>query len=88
MTYNESGNSIVHTGHLYECHFSVLREELEGLHGEAILGEGIPDFLLGHSSAGTTMKMNYHEILIWIKFKLNYSGDRSESTRQKHIRKR
>lgn len=50
MTYDQRSHGIVHVRHLYESHFPVLREELEGFHGEAVLGESILDLLLRYRS--------------------------------------
>lgn len=49
-TYDQRSYGIVHVGHLYESHFPVLREELEGFHGEAVLGESILDLFLSYRS--------------------------------------
>jgi len=51
-TYDQRSYSIVHIGHLYESHFPILREELEGFHGEAVLGESILDLFLSYCSPG------------------------------------
>lgn len=48
-THDQSSDSIIHAGHLYKRHFPVFREELESLHGEAILSESISDFFFGYS---------------------------------------
>lgn len=50
ITYDQRSYSIVHVRHLYKSHFPVLREELEGFHGETVLGESILDLLLRHRS--------------------------------------
>jgi len=50
MTYDQRSYGIVHIRHLYESHLSVLREELESFHGEAILGESILDLFLRYRS--------------------------------------
>lgn len=50
VTYDQRSHGIVHVRHLYESHFPVLREELEGFHGEAVLGECILDLFLRYRS--------------------------------------
>lgn len=50
MTYDQRSHGIVHVRHLYESHLPVLREELEGFHGEAVLGESIFDLFLRYRS--------------------------------------
>lgn len=47
-TYDQRSHGIVHVRHLYESHLPVLREELEGFHGEAVLGESILDLFLSY----------------------------------------
>lgn len=49
-TYDQRSHGIVHVRHLYESHLPVLREELEGFHGEAVLGESILDLFLRYRS--------------------------------------
>lgn len=51
MTYDQRSHGIVHVRHLYESHLPVLREELEGFHSEAVLGESILDLLLRYRSS-------------------------------------
>jgi len=50
MTYDQRSYGIIHVRHLYESHLSVLREELEGFHGEAVLGESILNLFLRYRS--------------------------------------
>lgn len=50
-TYDQCSHGIVHVRHLYESHLPVLREELEGFHGEAVLGESFLDLLLSYRSS-------------------------------------
>jgi len=50
-TYDQRSYGIVHVRHLYESHLPVLREELEGFHGEAILGKSFLDLLFSYRSS-------------------------------------
>lgn len=50
-TYDQRSHGIVHVRHLYESHLPVLREELEGFHGEAVLGKSFLDLFFSYRSS-------------------------------------
>lgn len=49
-TYDQRSHGVVHVRHLYESHLPVLWEELEGFHGETILGKSVLDLFLSYRS--------------------------------------